>query len=987
MKKSLFATYPCRILSRCTYNSKRSFVFSLCLFVLSSLCVFSTHAQGIRFNHDFSPATGLITPSEKPYREEICLNGSWDFQPIAVPANWQKGTGVPPELTAPDAGKWESTKIRIPSPWNVNEWGGGSKVGKGTNLPYAPSSVYYPSYPQSWAGVRMAWLKRSFIIPANWNTQQKRFLLHFEAVAGECVVLVNGREVTRNIDAYLPFEADITDQLHKDQPNELMVGIRHRRLFDKFHAEYKRMNATYPPGSNTHDLAGIWQDVFLEAVPATRVQNIFVKPDVAKDELVLEVQVINQSNKAKKLTLDGTVKAWINKAGKDVLSAPEINWTLGNTVLSVPPVTVTIAAGATQTITLRSKVQGKLKYWSPVTPNLYTVLVDTKENGRLLDRKAERFGWRSIIIKGKDFLLNGEKIQAVGDIQHPFGPYICSRRFAWAWYQMIKDVGGNAVRPHAQPWPRVYYDLADEMGLLVLDEGALFGSSIALNLEEDITWQRSAEHIDRLVLRDRNHPSVIGYSIGNEMFAIALLNKPPVEVARQWDDKIVELAKRPLALDPTRAFITSDGDKDMDNRLPVWSKHFGHGLQLKQLPAIDKPLIIGESGATYYGKPRELFPFIGLKAYGSYAQRSEALAIDVSQNVVQMAKPLLAYYSPSELCWFGIEHMNLGYSDYSRLPDNNDGIFAGLPYEEGKPGYQFERIPPYVTTFNPGLDPALPLYKPLPMFNAMKAALAKNGPQPSPWDHYQDTAWQKPVYPATIYTTAVVAGKTDNALRALLDTLGINKSSNAQSRLVMIDGEQVTTADLQQADASLQTIKQQGGLVWVMLSEGQPTRDISQWLPASLALSPFTTTALQSNNKDSIGKCFNLRDLYFSEMNGDKQIIKQGFTGEALNKATIVLEAASTDWQLFNEAPENRKCAQVVLYEHLQKPRSAAFITLPYGKGMIALSTVDYHILNAETRIFWKKLCAALAIQYKDKEAIDKNNKKHDLLMDGPVNN
>ena len=134
---------------------------------------------------------------------------------------------------------------------------------------------------------------------------------------------------------------------------------------------------------------------------------------------------------------------------------------------------------------------------------------------------------------------------------------------------MIKDFGGNAVRPHAQPWPRVYYDLADEMGLMVLDETALFGSSIRLNFEEELTWQRSHEHLKRLILRDRNHPSVIGWSAGNETFAIALLNKPEKEVAAVWDDKLVDLTLSARKSDPTRDFITLDGDRDMEGRLPV----------------------------------------------------------------------------------------------------------------------------------------------------------------------------------------------------------------------------------------------------------------------------------------------------------------------------------------------------------------------------------------------------------------------------------
>ena len=71
-----------------------------------------------------------------------------------------------------------------------------------------------------------------------------------------------------------------------------------------------------------------------------------------------------------------------------------------------------------------------------------------------------------------------------------------------------------------------------------------------------------------------------------------------------------------------------------------------------------------------------------------------------------MARPQLAYFSASETAWFGVEHLNLGYRDFDRLPDRRDGVFFTRPFEEGKPGMQPERIPPYVTTLNPGWDPA-----------------------------------------------------------------------------------------------------------------------------------------------------------------------------------------------------------------------------------------------------------------------------------------
>src|ERR1700748_2065634 len=127
--------------------------------IISTLLIFfavmHVQGQGVVYHGNLSPAEGMVKPQEQPYRQELCLNGKWDFQPVPVPATWVDGKGIAPELTLPINDKWDNVSIKIPSPWNVNDWGGGSHTGKGTNLPYAPSSVYYPSYPQSWINQRM----------------------------------------------------------------------------------------------------------------------------------------------------------------------------------------------------------------------------------------------------------------------------------------------------------------------------------------------------------------------------------------------------------------------------------------------------------------------------------------------------------------------------------------------------------------------------------------------------------------------------------------------------------------------------------------------------------------------------------------------------------------------------------------------------------------------------------------------------------------
>ena len=272
MKKSLFRT------------TKRIYFYSFFLCLIISLEF--VKAQGVLFPNDFSPAEGLITSQEQPFREEICLNGYWDLQLVDVPSNWVSGTGVAPELPNPAQNKWETVKIKIPSPINVNNWGAGQNVGEGTDSPYAPSSIYYPSYPRNWGNARMAWLKKEIAIPSNWKN--KNIILHFEAVAGECVVLVNGKEAARNFDAWLPFDANITDYVKKDAQNEILIGLRHTRLFDKKHPDYRYFGATYPSGSNTDDLIGVWQDVFLYAVPEIHVTDVFIKPWLNKNELEIE---------------------------------------------------------------------------------------------------------------------------------------------------------------------------------------------------------------------------------------------------------------------------------------------------------------------------------------------------------------------------------------------------------------------------------------------------------------------------------------------------------------------------------------------------------------------------------------------------------------------------------------------------------------------------------------------------------------------------
>lgn len=926
--------------------------------------------QGVVFNRAFSPAEGLLKPQETSFRSEICLDGLWDVQCVAVPDGWRPGEGRAPKLPVPDETAWETVKLKVPSPLNVNGWGAGFRTGEGTDRPFVPSSVYFPSYPEHWAHARMAWIRRTFHVPAEW--EGKRVVLHFEAVAGHCSVYVNGTEAASHFENHLPFEVDVTDKLSYGNDNVIMLGLRHHKLFDKKHGDYPYMGATYPTGSNTDDLLGPWQDIFLEAVPQLGIDDVFVQSYLERGELVMDVTVCNRTDKSRKVELCADIHEWLNLVGSSGADAAEIAWTLSDKLMSTESRNFTVRPGATATVRISRKIsEGELKTWSPESPSLYTAVLHLSDRNGDIDVKTERFGWREFRIVGDEFRLNGRKVQCFGDIQHPFSAYVCSRRFAWAWYRMIKDFGGNAVRPHAQPWPRCYYDLADEMGLMVLDETGLFGSSIRMNFEEDETWERCTDQLENLILRDRNHPSVIGWSAGNETFAIALLNKAPESVSRKWDDKLVKLALHARECDPTRDFVTLDGDRDMGGRLPVWSKHFAHGLKLEDLPqGLGKPLVVGENGATYYGKPDQLVQFAGMKPYIDYKGRNEALARDLYQNVKYMAIPYLAYFSPSEVSWFGIEHMNLGYHDFSRLPDLTDGVFPGLEYEENVPGYQYERIPPYVTTFNPGLDPDLPVYKPLAMFDAYKAVLAGEeyaAPDPS----FEPASYKAP---DPVFSGVFVVGGCPARMASFLGAVGARIADRlSEDALVIVDASTVTA---EQLDAV------KGRRILALTFDGSLSADFRRLMGNGASSITYPCTAMESPAGTYLPA-----ELYFGDgRRNETAIAVAAITGDILSVSECVLVPSRTDWTLFNDVAEHWKCAQVVLYESLQKPSAACLLRINISGTSFVVSTIDYRNHSEKAVALWRKILAAEGLRTQDPAPVRPDESRmFNLLLDGPV--
>ena len=280
-----------------------SLLASLALPTVATNAQTVTNGQKLVYPYSFAPSEGIVNKTEKEYRKEMCLNGYWDFQPVALPKDYKQGKGIAPELSLPANNAWSSTHIKIPSPWNINSFANRDQEG--------PDHRNYPSYPKEWEQVKMAWMKKSITIPADWEDRQIK--LYFEAVAGYTEIYINKEKVGENFDLFLPFSLDITGKAKPGEMVEILVGVRSQSLFEDNSTIGRRI---LPAGSmwGSH-INGIWQDVYLLALPKIHIEDVYVKPLVSKNTLELEVTVQNNTDKKADVQLQGNIREWINCAG------------------------------------------------------------------------------------------------------------------------------------------------------------------------------------------------------------------------------------------------------------------------------------------------------------------------------------------------------------------------------------------------------------------------------------------------------------------------------------------------------------------------------------------------------------------------------------------------------------------------------------------------------------------------------------------------
>lgn len=893
------------------------------LFVLAG----STPARAqVRFTRQFAPQDGLTAPAEKPYRAETCLNGSWQFQPIPLPPGFQRGRGQAPELPPPTAEGWEKTPIRIPSAWNANSFA--------DHEGQAGDFRCFPSYPASWNGVQMGWLRRQFSVPPAWKG--RRLILHFDAVAGAAQVFVNGKQVGEHFDIFLPFDVDITDAVKPGADNELRVGVRKASLFD-VQGRFGRRN--YQGGSMWgQHAAGIWQDVTLTAAPQVRIGDVFVKPLVDQDTLEAEITVRNDTEKAAKVQIDESAFPWISEAGADVLSAPEPKWRLGKTAaFSASAAPIEVPAHGATVVTVRGKVGDRLKFWSPEAPKLYGLVCRVKgANGKFEDVKYTRFGWRQITFQGSTVLLNGKPIVMKSDSWHFIGIPEISRRYAWAWYRALKDAHLNAVRLHAEPYPTLFMDVADEQGILVLDESAMWASDGGPKLDSPTYWSNTEAHLQSLILRDRNHPSVFGWSVSNEIEPVInnVFHGP-----KEMQDELVRYdtvwAGICRKYDPTRLWISTDGEGDAHGTMPTYVIHYGDASTMRRAVATNKPWGVGEAGPAYYGTPQEIARMSGDQgAYLSAYDRMEGVAKVSYDSLMDQRKYNAAYRSVFNLVWYALKPLPLGLSETTRPPQLTDGIFFP-PFVEGKPGIQPERLGPYCTTLNPGYDPHLPLYQTWPLFDAIQDAQAEPPIEYKPKHAFAlEAGMAKDSAAGTIKSVPVLAGAGSTLAQALTDAgVTLAPVSNAgEAPLLFLDGAHPPVGPV--ANQIVQHALAMGGTVFVWGANAATLPQLNALLPYPLALTDRTASSLVPGAADPLTSGLTPASLYFSELS-PSTILSTGLGGPLVEKSRTLLAACDADWRRWNRQEEMTKTIMLYRSEQEAKPSGAALISYTAGKGRL----------------------------------------------------
>jgi beta-galactosidase len=413
------------------------------------------------------------------------LNGEWKYHYASNHA------GRLPDFWKPDfhdAG-WKG----IPVPSNVEKHGYGIPIYVNIRYPWREPWTP-PVVPGDDPNNTVNYYRKTFEVPKDWSGQP--ILITFDGVNSFFYLWVNGQRVGMGKDSRTPVTFDLTKLV---TPGKNLLAVENFRWCD----------GSYLEDQDFWRMSGIFRDVYLWTAPPLHVRDFQVSTELdgqyRDSELKISAQVRNYGQQAAGARLEA-----------------ELSDPAGRTVL-VRALTVETAAGRDTTIELVGSVENPRK-WSAETPQLYRLLLTLKNSsGKTLEVIPCRVGFRKVEIREGNLLVNGRRVLFKGVNRHEIDPDLGQAITLESMekdIRLMKQLNINAVRTSHYPNQQVWYDLCDRYGLYLIDEANIESHGMGYGKE---SLARPPEWLDahmdrtvRMVERDKNHPSVIIWSLGNE---------------------------------------------------------------------------------------------------------------------------------------------------------------------------------------------------------------------------------------------------------------------------------------------------------------------------------------------------------------------------------------------------------------------------------------------------------------------------------------
>ena len=489
----------------------------------------------------------------------FALDGNWQF-------NWvREPTGRPVDFykTDFDASKWKTILV----PCNMELQGYGTPIYTNFIYPFKPNPpmVINPS-PADWTVSKepdpVGSYRRNFEVPADWDG--KEIFIHFNGVQSAFYIWINGQKVGFSENSMSPAEFDVTKYV---KPGKNLIAVE----------VYKYSAGSYLEDQDMFRFSGIFRSAYVYAAPKVRLRDYFMQSDLSGDFASAKFLV-------KAVVKNASVKRSAGNTLEVSLYQPD-GKLLGGSAFITQSITP-IKAGSEANYVLGGSVDHPL-LWSAEEPNLYKVVFTLKDKKGVIEEiLTSEFGFRKVEIKDSQLLVNGKSILLKGVNRHEVDPRY-GKTVPLATMirdiELMKQSNINTVRTCHYPDDPAWYKLCDEYGLYVIDEANLETHGMGDKLTKDPRWK--PVYIDRevrLVERDKNHPSVIIWSMGNESWdgenfvagraaILALDNSRPIHY--QGDNEVADIESD---MYPSIDSLIADGERK--SAKPFFMCEYAHAM-------------------------------------------------------------------------------------------------------------------------------------------------------------------------------------------------------------------------------------------------------------------------------------------------------------------------------------------------------------------------------------------------------------------------